>query len=205
MPPPMPQLNELAKEIHEANKAKGFWARERSSAEILVLIQSEMFEALEAERKSRSAKKVPECLIMMNKEGFNDFFAKHVKDSFEDELADTVIRILDMAGAWNIDIQNMYLAPTLRSWSDQNPSLNLMQKEFYNFQSCVLEFSYLISQILLKQSQTIVTDTVLAKGANQMLLFVLAIAQHFRVKVWEHVKLKLAYNTSRTHMHGKRY
>ena len=201
----MPPLNRLAKEIYEANRAKGFWVRVRSSAELFVLIQSELFEALEAERRGLGAQKVRECLDMMEADGFKEFFVEHIKDSFEDELADTVIRILDMAGAWNIDIQNMYLAPSLRAWSDQNESLHLMQREFYSFQSCVLEFSYLVSQILQQELQTTVPDTVRAKGANQMLLFVLAIAKHFRVNIWDHVRLKLAYNATRKPMHGKKY
>jgi NTP pyrophosphatase (non-canonical NTP hydrolase) len=32
-------------------------------------------------------------------------FQAHVKDSFEDELADALIRILDMCGGLGIDIQ----------------------------------------------------------------------------------------------------
>lgn len=200
-----PPLNPLAKEIHAANKAKGFWAMPRSSAEIFVLIQSEMFEALEADRKGLSAKNAKECFNLMDQEGFKEFFLANIKDSLEDELADTVIRILDMAGAWNIDIQNMYLAPTLRTWSQQEQSLQLMQREFYSLQSCVLEFSYLISQILQQELSTTATETVLAQGANKMLLFVLAIAKHFRIDIWLHVKLKLAYNRTRPLRHGKRY
>jgi hypothetical protein len=202
---PTPQLNQLASEIFEANKAKGFWALNRSSAEILVLILSEMFEALEAERKSKSALKVQECLDLIDDDGFKDFFVENIKDSFEDELADTVIRILDMAGAWDIELETMYLAPTLRSWPEQNLTLGLMQGSFYSFQSCVLEFSFIINQIIQKELQTTIPETELAKGANQMLCFVLAVAKHYRVKVWDHVKLKLAYNATRMHKHGKKY
>lgn len=205
MAPAIPQLNHLANEIYEANKAKGFWARERSSAEIFVLIQSELFEALEADRKNLRAQKVQDSVMLMGQEGFKEFFLENVKDSFEDELADTVIRILDVAGAWNIDIQNMYLAPTLRQWGDQNKSLGLMNREFYSFQSCVLEFSYLVSQVLQEELSTTVPETVHASGCNKMLLFVLAIAKHFRVNIWDHVRLKVAYNSTRAHMHGKLY
>ncbi|MCH2021024.1 MAG: hypothetical protein MK207_00985 [Saprospiraceae bacterium] len=205
MSPQIPGLNNLAKQVFEANKAKGFWALNRSSAEILVLILSEMFEALEAERKSKSALNLQACLDLIGDDRFKVFFVENIKDSFEDELADTVIRILDMAGAWEIELETIYLAPTLQSWSDQNISLGLMQREFFSFQSCVLEFSFIINQIIQKELQTTIPEIELAKGANQMLYFVLAVAKHYRVKVWDHVKIKLAYNATRAHKHGKKY
>jgi hypothetical protein len=202
---PVPELKKLSKEIYESNKAKGFWSAHRSSSELLVLILSEMFEALEAERKSKYADKVKECFDLLDTEGFKDFFAEHVKDSFEDELADTVIRILDMSGAKDIEINNMYLAPTLRSWSREHQTIGIMDREFYSLQSCVLEFSFLINQILQKELETTYPEIELAKGANKMLLFVLALAKHFRVNVWDHVTLKLAYNATRAFKHGKKY
>lgn len=49
-------LNDLAKRVFEANKAKGFWDKERNVGELLMLTTSELGEAMEAHRKGRFAK-----------------------------------------------------------------------------------------------------------------------------------------------------
>lgn len=201
----IPNINQLAKEIYQANQQKGFWPANRSSAEVLVLVQSELFEALEAHRKSKYAQNVTICLDKKVSEDFVEYFTTNIKDSFEDELADTIIRILDMAGAWDIELENNYLIPSLHNWANQHKSLKLMQREHFSFQSCVLEFSYLISQVIQQTLQTTTPELALAKGTNDLLSLTLAIAQHFRVKIEPYITLKLAYNKTREQQHGKKY
>ena len=48
-------INELAKEIHENAKSKGFFDSEKNIGEMLCLIHSEVSEALEADRKGHYA------------------------------------------------------------------------------------------------------------------------------------------------------
>lgn len=93
-------LNELASNIFEANKEKGFWDGERNIGELLMLVTSELSEALEAHRKGRKADRYGFSWKNDRKEDFEEF----IKDSFEDEIADVVIRLLDMCGGLGIDI-----------------------------------------------------------------------------------------------------
>ena len=109
----MKTLNKLRDEIHENAKNKGFWDKEREIGTRLMLCVSELAEAMEADRKDRYAdlEAYREC------EKADDIFEidKHlylvrsfqclIKDTFEDELADTIIRILDLCGAKGIDIE----------------------------------------------------------------------------------------------------
>lgn len=105
-------LNILAREIYEANKAKGFWDKERNVGEMLMLIVGELSEGLESLRKGR---KMDQDRLMsyleqgddIHKEGgfAYDAFGSHIKDTFEDEIADALIRILDMCGGMGIDIE----------------------------------------------------------------------------------------------------
>lgn len=91
-------MNELAKDIYEANKEKGFWDKERNVGEMLMLVTSELGEAMEAHRKNRVAD-------WGRFDYKNVAFTECIKDTFEDELADAIIRLLDMCGGLGIDIQ----------------------------------------------------------------------------------------------------
>ncbi len=98
----MKTLNQLRDEAHEIAKSKGFHDSGRIDIPgCLMLIVSELAEAMEADRKGRSAN-----LDKYYKGiAYGDCFETYVKDTFEDELADTVIRVLDLCGALNIDIE----------------------------------------------------------------------------------------------------
>lgn len=91
-------LNGMSSEIYKDNAAKGFWDKERNVGEMLMLVVSELGEAMEAHRKNRFATwKNVDTETMMG-------FEADVKDTFEDEIADSIIRLLDMCGGLKIDI-----------------------------------------------------------------------------------------------------
>jgi NTP pyrophosphatase (non-canonical NTP hydrolase) len=74
-------IKEISEEIHDNAIKKGFWEEPVNIAEKLMLIVSEVAEMCEADRKNIH------CFVIPNPSyGTN-----------EDELADTVIRLLDMA------------------------------------------------------------------------------------------------------------
>ncbi len=74
------RINNLAKICHDAAKDKGFWDRDRNIGEMLMLTVSELSEALEADRKGD-------------------------RENFNEEIADTFIRLLDLCSAMNINIE----------------------------------------------------------------------------------------------------
>jgi len=73
-------LNELAELCHSIAKEKGFWDKERNIGEALMLIVTEIAEAMEAHRHED-------------------------EENFREELADTFIRLLDLCGGLGIDIE----------------------------------------------------------------------------------------------------
>ena len=100
-------------------REKGFWDSEkRNIPEALLLIISEVSEATEALRKNHHADKkvVIDLLhdIEMSKideeftfsnDDFKAVFEKNIKSSFEDEIADVAIRLFDLCGGLNIDLE----------------------------------------------------------------------------------------------------
>lgn len=99
-------INKLAQEIHENAKAKGFYEKERNIGEALCLIHSEVSEALEADRKNLHTKANIFAVNGWTADAdFTDSFKNNVKDTFEDELADTMIRVMDLAAYKGIDLE----------------------------------------------------------------------------------------------------
>lgn len=81
-------LKELANEVHDIAKRKGFWDEKRNFGEMIALIHSELSEALEAHRNNNPpCEKIPEIT------------------SIEEEMADTIIRILDLCEGEGINIE----------------------------------------------------------------------------------------------------
>ena len=100
-------LNEVSKEVYEANKLKGFDVKNENLGQTLCLIHSEISEALEAVRNNRYANL---SYFEIDDKKFSDIvsfesnFKTCIKDTFEDEIAYTFIRLMDLVGAFDIDI-----------------------------------------------------------------------------------------------------
>ena len=125
----METLNQLRDEIYKNANNKGFYAaterlmfavdyavEELVAADIrkdleqmlfaqrIALIQSEASEALEADRKNRHADLIS-MQEQMQAHGFRaEDFQRYIKYTVEDEIADTIIRLLDLCGMLDIDI-----------------------------------------------------------------------------------------------------
>lgn len=106
-------LNTMSLDIYQDNVAKGFDVREENIGQTLCLIHSEVSEALEAIRNDRNANFVGFNLLNTGEyllethtdaERFKYAFEAEIKDTFEDELADVFIRLMDLAGAMSINI-----------------------------------------------------------------------------------------------------
>lgn len=111
----MNNLNELSKQIYEGNKLRGFDVSKENIGQTLMLVVSELSEALEADRKNRKAQlnKFVGFSNMGFGKDYNSYlqedaipsFEQTIKDTFEDEIADSFIRLFDLCGGLGIDIE----------------------------------------------------------------------------------------------------
>ncbi|MEI8012449.1 MAG: nucleotide pyrophosphohydrolase [Candidatus Omnitrophota bacterium] len=75
-----PTIKEMTNLCHGIAKSKGFWDDPRNTGEALMLVVTELAEAMEAHRKQDPV-------------------------NFKEELADTFIRLFDLCGGMGIDIE----------------------------------------------------------------------------------------------------
>lgn len=97
-------LNESSKIILKNNIEKGFNNPNYNIGELLMLITSELGEALESHRSGKFSQWKSYEKDIENI-GEIESFKKHIKDSFEDEIADAIIRLLDLVARLDIDIE----------------------------------------------------------------------------------------------------
>lgn len=88
-------LNDYANEVHEANakwwiSLKDGLPLERNVGELLMLVTSELAEAMEGHRKNLQDDKLPH------------------RKMFEVELADVVIRVFDICAGFSLDLEGAY-------------------------------------------------------------------------------------------------
>ena len=107
-------ISELIKEAHDNAVERGFYpdGEEKNIGELLMLIVSELGEALEAHRCGRFADwdMYDEVMDELKdnpayKSLPSDLFNRDIKDTFEDEIADVFIRLFDLCGYLEIPIE----------------------------------------------------------------------------------------------------
>ena len=104
-------LNELSHIAHENAVEKGFYERKRDLPELAMLIITELSEAVEAERKGAKIephrqKWANEYNVDLDEWDIDTFNGYHtdMRGTIEEEIADAFIRLLDLCGYYDINI-----------------------------------------------------------------------------------------------------
>jgi len=190
------KMESLSESIHQWAIDKGFWDGEHSDEEKMVLVITELSEAVEADRKNRRA----DMLTYKNCTGADDIldadmslyliqsFEKLIKDTIEDELADAYIRLLDLGKARNIEFYD---------YSDEWDGMRgIAYDNFRNKSFPEIIHACMVAVLSPKQIETRI---------NQSMISIVWICDHYGIDLERHIELKMEYNHTRERMHGKRY
>lgn len=183
-------LQALAEKVYDIAKAHGWHEKKMSSEHWLCLVMTEVAEAVEADRKSKRAQmKMFEANIntpqpeMRKMEHWKFCFETFVKNSVEDEFADIVIRLLDMA--------NELYGEKMR-WRGYNQSgAGLAADKTFS------ETAWYFVHEVLGSGMMNITDSI---------HFMYDWAGFLCIDLDRHIELKMRYNEMRSYKHGgKKY
>ena len=187
-------IMKLSKDCHQRAVAKGFWNEMNSVGHYLMLAFGELHEGIEADRIGKWAKLTTgqiDELRGLEGTSFVQEFLREVKDTVEDEIADAVIRLLDMLG----HLFGVMLPPSgfieriSGEYDDREPPKMLTEA----LMPIVAETSGLFSL-----SNYMVGIFYAIKSLEQL-------ADHLGIYLMAHIELKLKYNETRPALHGKKY
>lgn len=180
----MIEWNKLREKAHANSVRHGFWENSPSDQHFLCLVISELMEAVEADRKGDYAGKGMKKLFkddLASGEDFKGLFESHLKDTVEDELADAAIRLLDLAGAHNLNLNTFCIQHVVTPRKTFTENIFAIVKDLVNYKySQEQQVSYALHQI---------------RRLSEIMKFDLE---------W-HIEQKMLYNESREVKHGKKY
>ena len=174
----------MAPKVFKANQEKGFWDEQREDWECMALILTEAAEAVEADRKKKNANDKDVYTLMtieLCDSGFRDSFKNLIKDTVQDELADICIRCLDLAGSKD------------KKYLNYKKTANLQFLNRYNllgfYWDLTTKAQYMVENNLIGHLKEICFEIISVYGS----------------KMYDHIDLKLKYNSMRERLHGKEY
>ena len=187
-------LNRYAKDCHQRSVAKGFWDEAHTVWHYLMLAFGELHEAIEADRLGKWAKLDPDTIDTLQRiEGapYAQTFLREVKDTVEDEIADAVIRLLDLLG-------NLLDGRELQAW------------QVSCFDSVYGEDGIppMLTDALIPIVATLCDADANCDTINGILYAIKSLEQlcdHLGIDLMTHIELKLKYNAIRPALHGKKY
>ena len=187
-------LNRYAKDCHQRAVAKGFWDGKHTLYHYLMLAFGELHEAIEADRLGKWAKLDPDTIDTLQRiEGapYAQEFLREVKDTVEDEIADAVIRLLDLLGCLlrGVELTQEELNMVPAAYENDTPQNMLTDALFVVVSGSIYG--------IIKDREFI---SVLSPIKSLELL-----CDHLGIDLMTHIELKLKYNELRHALHGKRY
>lgn len=198
------ELASLAEDAFKNADKHGFYPENTEIEIALMLIITEMAEAVQADRHNlHGSIEDYESEIQMGRD-IPTAYKNSLEGTVESEFADIAIRILSLLGWMNskkpiIFNRDSFLADKYEVAKIQYNVQNLINKgsiakDLYRLNG---HFSRFVDN---ESCSWFVSDTL-----QDILMRVFALAQNNNIDLMEHIKLKMKYNESRPYLHGCKY
>lgn len=197
-------LNILRDKAYKTACEHGFHDKELSNEHLLCLVISELMEAVEADRKGKRAnenrfkKKVTTSRIcqgldpdISKERGYEVAYNETIKGTIEEELADAVIRLFDLAGLRGISLEPV----------EKDMSINIGDMAEACKDETFTETIYAISTLPARYEGLFDFPTTI----NDMVYSIFGLAEHLDINLVWHISQKMEYNKFREKLHNKRY
>ena len=180
----MINLNELRDRAYKCAQDHGFHDKDYSDEHFLMLTITELSEAVEADRKGKRVDTDAQSEYdLCQKDKFYAYaYDNYIKGTIEEELADAVIRLLDLAGVRKIDCSNRFILQFIVS----------KKRSF-------IENIYKISKELIYYRYT------LEEQVNYVIRQIFQLAEMMDIDLLWHIEQKMKYNELRPYKNGKKY
>lgn len=193
------QIIQLSNQAYDTAKAQGFYDNKTNVSTSMMLIITEMAEAVQADRKDKHG-----SIVYYNKwlaTSDEHAYERTLEGTVESEFADIAIRILSFLGSFNhqrpvefLTDNQIYNRISVCEIRCRNERFDLPRGLYYiicdsiGLTDCDHSPSWVITDLL-----------------QDALCMVFALAKHLGIPLMEHIKLKMQYNETRDYKHGYKY
>ena len=188
-------LNYYARKCHNRSVSKGFWNVPHSVGHFLMLAYGELHEAIEADRLDKWAKLDPDTIDTLDRiEGaiYVQELLRLVEGTVECEIADAVIRLLDLLG-WMLKD---------RALSETEVATDLGVSAFYISGEMTLADAL---WPILQEACCLCGKYAHRYAILYSIKSLELLCDRPGIDLMAHIDLKLKYNETRPALHGKKY
>jgi hypothetical protein len=195
------QINEWVKKAYDNAVKHGWHEEEKSNAHWLMMVCTEVAEAVQADRKGNYMDDLDKeglKTVLVNDHGgglFNKYYSDTIEGKVESELADICIRVFDLMGVCNILAKN--------GFSTSNSEVK------YAKQHSFTENAFIVTRTIVSCT---LNPSIRVKAEmfyvlyESILSFVFEWAEALGINLVQHINLKMRYNETREYHHGgKKY
>lgn len=192
------QINEWVKKAYDNAVKHGWHEEEKSNAHWLMMVCTEVAEAVQADRKGNYMddldKEGLKTVLAKDHDGlFNKYYSDTIEGKVESELADICIRVFDLMGVCNVEAKY--------GFSTFDSEVKYAKEHSFTENAMIVTRAVVSCNINSSISVKAEMFCVLYKS---ILSSVFEWAEALGIDLVQHINLKMRYNESREYHHGNK-